>query len=90
MKKITIIGAALTTLLALSACTTTEKTAAVGAGAGAVIGGVATNSVAGAAVGAAVGGVAGALVGQVAGEPEKCYFRASDGSLYVDNCPAGV
>lgn len=87
MKKITIIGVALTTLLAVSGCTRTQETAAVGAGAGAVVGGVATNSVAGAAVGAAVGGVAGALVGQVAGEPEKCYFRASDGSLYIDDCP---
>ncbi|WP_404403153.1 YMGG-like glycine zipper-containing protein [Pelagibacterium halotolerans] len=90
MKKLSIIGAALTALLAVSACTTTEKTAAVGAGAGAVIGGVATNSVAGAAVGAAVGGVAGALVGQVAGQPEQCYFRASDGSLYIADCPPGV
>ena len=89
MKKMLVIGVALVSLMAVSACTRTQQSAAVGAGAGAVIGGVTTGSVQGAAIGAAVGGVAGAVVGQVAGEPEKCYFRASDGRLYVDNCPAG-
>lgn len=89
MKKIFVIVVALMTLLAVSACTRTQQSAAVGAGAGAVIGGVTTGTVQGAAVGAAVGGVAGAVVGQVAGEPEKCYFRAPDGRLYIDDCPAG-
>ncbi len=89
MKKLMVIGIALTTLLAVSACTRTQQSAAVGAGAGAIIGGVTTGTVQGAAVGAAVGGVAGALVGQVAGEPERCYYRASDGRLYIDTCPQG-
>lgn len=89
MKKMLVIGVALTSLLAISACTQTQQSAAVGAGAGAIIGGVTTGSWTGAAVGAAVGGVAGAVVGQVAGEPENCYFRAPDGRLYVDRCPRG-
>lgn len=89
MKKMLVIGIALTALMAGTACTRTQQTAAVGAGAGAVIGGVTTGTVQGAAIGAAVGGVAGAVVGQVAGEPERCYFRAPDGRLYIDNCPAG-
>ncbi|SDG46936.1 YMGG-like glycine zipper-containing protein [Pelagibacterium luteolum] len=87
MKKAFVIGLALTSLLAVSACTRTQETAAIGAGAGAVIGGVTTGSVQGAVVGGVVGGVAGALVGQVAGEPNQCYYRASDGTLYKDNCP---
>lgn len=89
MKKILVIGVALASLMAVSACTRTQQTAAIGAGAGAVIGGVTTGTVTGAAIGAAVGGVAGALVGQVAGEPTKCYYRAADGRLYIDNCPQG-
>lgn len=89
MKKLFVIAVALLSLFAVSACTRTQQSAAVGAGAGAVIGGVTTGTVQGAAIGAAVGGVAGAVVGQVAGEPEKCYFRANDGRLYIDDCPAG-
>lgn len=89
IKKILVIGIACASLLAGTACTRTQQAAAVGAGAGAVIGGVTTGTLGGAAVGAAVGGVAGALVGQVAGEPERCYFRAPDGRLYIDNCPRG-
>lgn len=86
MHKFILVGAA---LLALSACSTTEKTAAVGAGAGAIIGGVTTNSVSGAAVGAAVGGVTGALVGKVAESQNQCYYRDRYGNLYKDTCPQG-
>ncbi len=88
MKKAFVISVALTSLLGVSACTRTQETAAIGAGAGAVIGGVTTGTVEGAVVGGVVGGVAGALVGQVAGEPNMCYYRASDGTLYKDACPA--
>tara|TARA_R100000093_G_C1922617_1_gene66145 strand:- start:651 stop:920 length:270 start_codon:yes stop_codon:yes gene_type:complete len=88
MKKAFIIGVALTSLMAISACTRTQETAAIGAGAGAIIGGVTTGSVQGAVVGGVVGGVAGAQVGQVAGEPNQCYYRASDGTLYKDACPS--
>jgi len=86
MKKLFILAAA---LMSLSACSTTEKGAAIGAGAGAIVGGVATNSVAGAAVGAAVGGVAGAVIGRVAGEPNECYYRDRRGELYRAACPKG-
>lgn len=89
IKKVSIVGVAVAALMAVGACTPTQQGAAVGAGTGAVIGGVTTGSVGGAAVGAAVGGVAGALVGQVAGQPERCYYRASDGRLFIDTCPEG-
>lgn len=89
MKKMLVIGVALTALLAMSACTRTQQAATVGAVGGGIIGGVTTGTPTGALVGAAVGGVAGAVVGQVAGEPENCYFRAADGRLYVDRCPQG-
>ena len=68
MKKAFIIGVALTSLMAVSACTRTQETAAIGAGAGAVIGGVTTGSVQGAVVGGVVGGVAGAQYGAKAGQ----------------------
>ncbi len=86
MKKLVVICAA---LLALSACSSTERGAAVGAAAGGVVGGVATNSVAGAAVGAAGGAVAGALIGKVAGSDDQCYYERSNGTLYKAPCPQG-
>ena len=89
MKKLLVIGVALASLVAVSACTRTQQSAAVGAGAGAIVGGIATGTVQGAAVGAAVGGVAGALVGVVDGEPDTCWYRHGDGRLYRAPCPAG-
>ena len=76
-------------ILALSACSSTERGAAVGAASGAVIGGVTTNSFQGAAVGAAIGGVAGAVIGKVAGSDDMCYYRDSYGRTYKDVCPRG-
>mgnify|MGYP000870946188 CR=1 FL=1 len=73
-------------VLSLSACTSTERGAGIGAASGAVIGGVATGNVRGAAVGAAVGGVSGALIGNVADQPGRCYYRDRNGNRYVDRC----
>ena len=86
MKRLLLIG---TALLTLSACTTTQQSAAVGATAGAIVGGVTTNTVGGAAVGAAVGAVAGVLVARVAGSDDMCYYRDASGDLYRDFCPQG-
>lgn len=72
--------------LSLTACSSTERGAGIGAASGAVIGGVATGNVRGAAVGAAVGGVSGALIGNVAGQPGQCYYRDRNGNRYVDRC----
>lgn len=89
MKKVIVVALALASLMTVSACTRTTQTAAIGATAGGILGGITTGNVTGAAVGALVGGAAGMLVGEVAKEPGKCYFRGSNGQLYVDNCPRG-
>jgi hypothetical protein len=91
MHKILIIIAA---VLALSACTTTQKAATVGGVAGAVIGGTTTGSFVGAAVGGAVGTVTGAVVGELLGryrdDPTQCvYVNRKTGKRYVDDCPNG-
>jgi uncharacterized protein YcfJ len=58
----------LVSAVALLGCSTTQKGAAIGAGAGAVLGGIighqSGNDMTGAAIGAAAGGVTGALVGE--------------------------
>jgi hypothetical protein len=86
MKKLLLIGAA---LLSLSACTSTQQGAAIGAGTGAVIGAATTGSVLGTAVGAGIGAVAGAAIGKVADQPGKCYYKNSRGQVYIDVCPQG-
>lgn len=86
MKQIVLIVAA---ALALSACSSTEKGAAVGAIAGAGVGAATTGSVAGAGVGALVGGAAGAVIGKVAGTENQCYYRDAAGNTYRAQCPAG-
>lgn len=75
--------------LALSACSSTEKGAAVGAVAGAGVGAATTGSVAGAGVGALVGGAAGAVIGKVAGDDDMCYYRDASGRTYKAACPRG-
>ncbi|MDK1488595.1 glycine zipper domain-containing protein [Sinorhizobium sp. 7-81] len=82
MKKI-LVAAAL--ILPLTACTQTEKGAAIGAVSGGIIGGAITDDVGGAAVGAAVGGVAGALIGR-ANEPGRCIYRDRYGRRYTARC----
>lgn len=86
MKKVLIICAA---LLSLSACTTTQKSAGVGAVAGGVVGAVTTGSVVGTVIGAGVGAVAGAVIGEVANQPGKCYYKDRRGNTYIDTCPRG-
>lgn len=75
-----------TLLLALGACTATERGAAIGGASGAVIGGAVSGDVRGAAVGGAVGAVAGALIGR-ASEPGQCYYRDRNGNRYTAACP---
>jgi uncharacterized protein YcfJ len=91
MHKILLILAA---VLALSACTTTQRAATVGGVAGAVIGGTTTGSLAGAAVGGAIGTVSGAVVGELLGryrdDPNQCvYVDRRTGKRYLDDCPQG-
>ena len=87
MKKLLIILAA---ALSLSACSTTEQGAGVGAVAGGLLGAATTGTVAGAAVGAGVGAVAGAVIGHVAGQDGMCkYWNKSRTKMYVARCPDG-
>jgi len=93
MKTITIILAVILTAFTLSACTTTQKAAGVGAVAGGIIGGATTGSFAGAAVGAAVGTVTGAVAGELLGryrdDPTQCVYEDRNGRRFVDDCPEG-
>lgn len=86
MKKVIILCAA---LLSLSACTTTQRDASMGAIAGGVVGAVTTGNVVGTAIGAGMGAVAGVLIGKVADAPGKCYYKDSRGRTYIDTCPRG-
>jgi uncharacterized protein YqgC (DUF456 family) len=90
MRKILSIGAVLATALTLTACSTTEKAASVGAVTGAVIGGTTTGSLGGAVVGATVGGIAGAVTGELIGryrdDPSKCVWEDQYGRRYVAEC----
>ncbi|HVX81531.1 MAG: glycine zipper domain-containing protein [Devosia sp.] len=72
MHKFLIIAAA---TLSLTACTTTEQGAGIGAVTGGLLGAASTGTVAGAAVGAGVGAVAGAVIGHVAGEDGYCWYQ---------------
>lgn len=88
MKKLLLICAS---VLALSACTTTQKAATVGGVAGAVIGGATTGSAVGAAVGGALGATAGAVAGELVGrsrnDPNLCVYVDRRGREFVDECP---
>lgn len=90
MHKFLIIAA---TALSLTACTTTEKGAAIGGVGGAVIGAAATGNVVGTAVGAGIGTVVGAaagnVLGRVAGSDNICIYERADGTRYRDTCPRG-
>ena len=88
MKKVLIILAA---ALALSACSTTEQGAGIGAVTGGLIGAATTGTVGGAVVGAAVGGVAGAVIGHVAGEDGYCWYGPDrhHHHRWKDHCPGG-
>jgi len=88
MKKVLIILAA---ALALSACSTTEQGAGIGAVTGGLIGAATTGNVVGAAVGAGVGAVAGGLIGEVVGQPGYCYYYPDrhHRSRWKDRCRDG-
>ena len=81
-------------VLALTACSSTEKAATVGGVAGAVIGGTTPGSFAGAAVGGAIGAVGGAGVGELVGRSDRnvnecVYEDRRTGERYLDVCPKG-
>lgn len=88
MKKIIVIIA---TALSLSACTTTEQGAGVGAVTGGLLGAATTGTVAGAAIGAGVGAAAGAVLGHVAGQEGYCWYAPDrhHHRRWRDYCPNG-
>jgi phage tail tape-measure protein len=90
MRKVLSTVAVLMTALTLTACSTTEKTASVGAVTGAVIGGATTGTVGGALVGATVGGITGAVAGELIGryrdDPTKCVWEDRNGRRYLAPC----
>ena len=80
---------ALIVLVPLTACSQTEKGAAIGGLGGAAVGAAVAspgNTAEGALVGGAVG--AGALIG-AANEPGDCYYRDRSGRRYIARCPEG-
>lgn len=83
MKKLLLVAVA---ALSLSACTTTEQGATVGAITGGVVGAAVTGNAAGTIVGAGVGAVAGAAIGKVADQPGQCYYKNSRGKVYIAPC----
>ncbi len=68
--------------LALTACTTVEKTA-IGTGAGAAIGALAFRTPLGLVAGAVIGGVGTYLVNTGDG---NCQYRNSNGQIYTRRC----
>ena len=91
MHKFLIIAVA---ALSLTACTSTQQGATVGALGGAVVGAAATGgNVVGTVVGAGIGGVVGAaagdVLGRVKGSDDRCVYRDRYGKQYVDYCPRG-
>ena len=83
MKKLVVLIGMIATL---SACTQTEKGAAIGAGSGAIIGGIASNSWGGAAIGAVAGGAVGALIGHSQEHRGYCIYRDRYGRRYEAPC----
>ena len=74
---------ALIAVVALSACSTTERDVGVGTAAGAVIGGIA-NGGKGALIGAGVGALGGLLVRNL--RNGYCQYRDRHGRLYTARC----
>jgi|ThiBioDrversion2_2_1062182.scaffolds.fasta_scaffold03751_13 phage tail tape-measure protein len=77
----------------VTACTSTQRGATVGALTGAAIGGVTSGNAAGAVIGAAAGGVAGAVAGNLLGryrdDPSQCVYEDRRGRQFIDDCPEG-
>ena len=74
---------ALTAVVALSACTTTEKDVSIGTAAGAIIGGVAGGGK-GALIGAGAGALGGILVRNL--RNGNCQYRDRNGHIYTARC----
>lgn len=86
MKHFLLAACALT--LALSACTPTEQSTAVGALGGAAVGAAVSSGsdrTKGAVAGAALGAIAGSLIGKT-NQPGQCYYNDGYGNRYVDAC----
>lgn len=77
------VSIALTAMIALSACTSTEKDLSVGTVAGAAIGGIAGGG-SGAAIGAAAGAGTGLLVRTL--RNGNCQYRDNRGHVYTASC----
>jgi uncharacterized protein YcfJ len=93
MRVLLSVVAVLLVALTLSACTSTQRAAGVGAVAGGVIGAATSGTLQGAAVGAAVGTVAGAVAGTMLGrweeDSDKCVYEDRRGRRFIDDCPEG-
>ncbi|WP_343806895.1 YMGG-like glycine zipper-containing protein [Paenochrobactrum glaciei] len=77
------VSLALAAVLALAACTTTEKDLSIGTAAGAAIGGIAGGGK-GALIGAAAGAGTGYLVRTL--RNGKCEYRDRNGRIYTASC----
>ncbi|MDR3471527.1 MAG: glycine zipper domain-containing protein [Devosia sp.] len=88
MHKILITLAA---VLSLSACTTTEQGAGIGAVTGGLLGAATTGTVAGTAIGAGIGAAAGAVIGHVVGQDGWCWYHPDHRhhSRWKAECPRG-
>lgn len=72
--------------LTLTACTTAEQGAVIGAVGGGLIGG-AVGGTEGALIGVVAGGAGGYLLGRVADRPGYCRYRhARTGRVIIDRC----
>lgn len=81
------IFATVATALLLTACTSAERAAAVGAVAGGTIVGATTGSPGAALAGATVGAVAGGLLGRAVDNPGQCVYQRADGRQFYAACP---
>lgn len=99
MRKFLMIAVALT---ALSACTSTQQGAVLGAAGGAIAGQVIGGDTKATLIGAATGAAAGGVIGNVTGRNtngnvtaptlnggKQCIYQNPDGSQYQAACPAG-
>ncbi|WOC14581.1 hypothetical protein [Pseudochrobactrum sp. MP213Fo] len=77
------VSMGLCAIMALSACTSTEKDLSVGTVAGAAIGGIAGGT-SGAAIGAAAGAGGGLLVRTL--RNGNCEYRDNRGNIYTSSC----
>jgi uncharacterized protein YcfJ len=75
---------ALVTVVSLSACTTTERDVATGAGIGALAGGLIADDLGGALVGGAIGAAGGLLVRNL--RNGYCQYRDRNGRIYTARC----